>query len=312
MIIARDEAEADSINRAGFSAVAVSSVGVWEPVYAERFRALDVVLIADPGSAGSAYIATIKADLRLLASSLRALPLTAEQAAGLSGDALQAILDEADDLLRPWPKPVCSLKSFERIPRFDPQLMLPASLRQYLVDQADEMQVPISALAASALSGLSILIGRKVVVQPKRSNPSFRIAAPLWCMIVADSGQKKSQILKTGLSPLLEIDNRLAAFNKSIATENSVKMKALLAREKRLEGIFAKGRKNSSNSDDDPILEELLNIEKMKAQIAESGAKQYIVREATAEKLLELLVRNPNGLLQIADEVPGWWRSLST
>ncbi|HYX38239.1 MAG TPA: hypothetical protein VE954_34490, partial [Oligoflexus sp.] len=188
VVIARDEAEADSISRTGISAVAVSSVGIWASGYAKRFRGLDVVLIIDPGPAGTDYLETVKTDLGLLAASLRALPFDPEQAASLSAEGLQAILDEADDLFRPWPKPFCGLKSFDRIPKFDPQLMLPRSLRRYLVDQADEMQVPVSSVAAPALAGLSILVGRKIVIQPKRSNPSFRVAAPLWCIIVADSG----------------------------------------------------------------------------------------------------------------------------
>lgn len=190
--------------------------------------------------------------------------------------------------------------------------MLPESLRYHLEEQAEELQVPLSSLAAPSIAGLAALIGEKVTIQPKRHNPSFRVAAPTWSMIVGDPGAKKTQVLKVALEPLLAIEKQLSKENQAMVAERGAEMKALALREKDLEGRLGLVQKSGDTETASSIMKDLVELHHQRTEVARKGSKQIIVREATPEKLLEILVQNPNGVVQMADEIPGWWRSLKT
>jgi hypothetical protein len=312
IVIARDEEEADHIHGFGYSAVALSSVGLWESAYAPLFHGKDVVLVVEPGASEADDISRAMLDLSKIAGSFRVLPFQRSSSMRMTGELLDVLVQSADDLLRPWKAPKCLLRSFELIPEFNGEEMLPESLRYYLEEQAEDLQVPLSSLAAPTLAGLSLLVGKKLVVQPKRRSPGYRVAAPLWCLLVADPGQKKSQVLKVALGPLLAIEKKLSEANFILQAERTAEMKDLLSRERELEGMLSQARKSSDQDGKEAIVRDLTRLELQKSELAAKGTRQHLVREATPEKLLEILVQNPNGVMQLSDEVPGWWRSLST
>jgi hypothetical protein len=212
----------------------------------------------------------------------------------------------------PWEKPELPLTAFNAIPEFDPDEMLPESIRYHLMDLSEDLQCPIDMLAAPALSGLSTLVGRKLTIQPKPQSPDFKVSAPLWCVLIADPGQKKTQILKSSLAPLFAIDDALEPENKSQAALRAAEMKLLMAKERDLEARLSDAVRNGNRAQEKLLLESLAGVEGEKSSLAATGPQQIILRDVTPEKALEILVQNPGGCMQFADEIPGWWRSLAT
>ncbi|MDQ3234641.1 MAG: YfjI family protein, partial [Pseudobdellovibrionaceae bacterium] len=290
IVVARDENEADMVYEAGFSAVALSSIGAWDCPNPDLFIRKDIILLLDPGAEGREHLGLAKADLMKAADSLRPLEIPRLDRQPLPSDRLQELIDNADDVIRPWPKPQCTLQSFELIPDFMAEDMLPESLRYHLEEQAEELQVPLSSLAASSIAGLAALIGEKVTMQPKRHNPAFRVAAPIWSILVGDPGQKKTQVLKVALEPLLAIEKKLAKENQKLVAERSAEMKAIALKERDLEGRLGPVQKSGDTETADAIIRDLANLHLQRTEAARKGSKQIIVREATPEKLLEILV----------------------
>lgn len=58
--------------------------------------------------------------------------------------------------------------------------MLPDELWAYVADVSDRQQSPPDFVAAAGLVGLSGVIGRKALIQPKRRDTGWQVAPNLW------------------------------------------------------------------------------------------------------------------------------------
>jgi hypothetical protein len=311
LLICRDELEADFAQKMGQPAVAISSLGVWESAYAGLFGSLDVGVLVDPGAGGLEYRKDASRDLLAVVRSLRLVELP-RLGPEIDPLRLREIVASSDDVLNPWERPELPLTAFEAIPNFDADEMLPESIRYHLVNLSDDLQCPVDMLAAPAIAGLSVLIGRKLTVQPKPQSPEFKVAIPLWCVLIADPGQKKTQILKSALAPIFAIEDAFAPENTTQAAQKAFDTKALIIKERDLDARLSEAVKSGNQTVQHHLRESLISVEEEKSALAAKGPRQYILRDATPEKMLEILVQNQNGCMQFADEVPGWWRSLST
>lgn len=312
LIICRNEAEADYIQGLGFSAIALSSVGIWDGTHRALFRSLDITVLYNPDTDGAKYRDLARRDLVGMTKELRLIKLPRLERTRPTAEHLSWILAATDIANHPWEKPLLRLSEFDAIPFFDPEQMLPESIRYHLLNLSEDLQCPVDMLAAPAITGLSVLVGRKLTIQPKAQSMDFRVAAPLWCILIADPGQKKTQILKSALAPLFAIEEAIAKQNEAGAALLAAEMKRIAVKERDLDGKFARAVKSGNQMLQSQLLEGLAALEVEKASLAAVGRKQLVLRDSTPEKMLEILVQNPNGLLQFADEVPGWWRSLGT
>ncbi|RYZ90319.1 MAG: DUF3987 domain-containing protein, partial [Proteobacteria bacterium] len=311
IVVARDESERDYLYSLGFNVIAVSSTGAWESYFAKLFLKKDLVYLARKHDDGDQNVKKAKKDLRSLASFLRPLYLESPNLAEFSIEELTNLIGNAKDALRSWKQPKRSLKSFELIPDFDPEEMLPESFRYHLEEQAEDLQVPISSLGATALAAASNLIGRKLLLQPK-PNPGYRVPAPVWCMVIADPGQKKTQILNVALAPLEAIEKAKADSNALILARRAATLKTLGIQERELENRHGKAFTARKIEEMDGVKEELISLERVRNEILNTGPEQHIVRDSTPEKLMEILVQNPNGVVIRAEEIPAFFRTLKT
>jgi hypothetical protein len=309
LLICRNELEADFAQGHGIAAIAVSPLGDWDARYADYFRSLDVRVLTSPDSEGKEYFERIKRDIAPIASSLFSIEIPRFD---LSEPSPESLFELSVALDGPWEKPELSWSAFEAIPTFDPEEMLPESIRYHLLDLSEDLQCPIDMLAAPALSGLSTLVGRKLTVQPKPLTPDFKVAAPLWCVLIADPGQKKTQILKSALAPLFAIEDALEPENRSRSAIRVAEMKLLIAKERDLESRLSDAVRKGNQEQEKQLLENLANVEVERTKLASTGPRQIVLRDVTPEKALEILVQNPEGCMNFADEIPGWWRSLAT
>lgn len=179
-----------------------------------------------------------------------------------------------------------------------PPEMLPPALRGWLVDLAELACVPLEGLAASALAGLSGLIGRSVQLAPEGLDNSWRVVPNLWGALVMRPSGMKSMQLDAALAPLHELEARARDEFEAGEIDRELKLEDLKAQEEQIK----KAGKSKGGKLDVDALREL----RLEAREAAPTPRRYMVQNTTYEKLGELLRENPLGLTMVRDELSGW------
>lgn len=189
-----------------------------------------------------------------------------------------------------------------------PPEIIPESLRLWVTDIAERMQVPLVCVTVLALTVVGSLIGRKVRVYPKKEDDWYEVAN-LWSMIIMPSGRLKSPIIHAVLKPLQELSEKaereFAVSAKESELGAAVHEAKILAAKKEIQKVAS-----SRNSDAklEKAQRDLMFLQENTA--GHPSAKRYKIHDATVEKIGELLKANTNGLLLIRDELSGWLSSL--
>ena len=204
---------------------------------------------------------------------------------------------ETDD----WPEPTPLPNALPGVAAFDDEL-LPKALRSWVTDIAHRMQCPPDFPAVGALVGISSLIGARAVIQPKERD-DWQVVPNLWGLVVGRPGVKKSPALGEVLKPINELAKaeaeRFAIEASAWQAERQINEMTKAAREKQAKELFTKDRDAArallaEASDPSP----------------EPKARRFIVNDSTVEKLGELLVENPWGVLAFRDELNGLLTSM--
>jgi putative DNA primase/helicase len=195
----------------------------------------------------------------------------------------------------PWPDPIPLPDALPAVKEFDAEL-LPEALRGWVDDTAHRMQCPPDFPAVGALVAISSLIGARAVVAPK-SRDDWRVVPNLWGLVVGRPGVKKSPALGEALKPLFRLEEaeREEWQEAREAWELDCKVAELAAKQNEKQAAAQAAR--------DPAKARAL-LEPMDIPL-EPKARRYVVNDATVEKLGELLVANPWGLLVYRDELHG-------
>jgi putative DNA primase/helicase len=173
--------------------------------------------------------------------------------------------------------------------------LLPRSVAPYVHDVADRMdRAPVSFAGVSALAVLSAAIGRRVGVRPKLRD-DWTVIPNLWGMIVAPPSVKKTPIYSEMMGPL----------NKAEAEEHEIFKAAM--KDYELEMIdyeiamrdYKAKRSSGDGSPTPPVAPE------------KPIRKRYLINDATTERVAEIMIDNPLGLLVTVDELSGFFASLS-
>nr|WP_235918909.1 YfjI family protein [Aureimonas psammosilenae] len=185
------------------------------------------------------------------------------------------------------------------VARFVPDL-LPEALRDYVFDVAERQQSAPDFSAVAALCGLASVIGNKVRIAPKR-NDDWVVVPNLWGAIVGRPSAMKSPAMTAALAPAYALQDEMRKGweeeCKDIAADNDLAgLDAAEAKRK-----AAKALKVGERDEAKRLLREASGDE-----ASEPPCPRLIVNDATVEKLGELLNENPNGLLLIRDELPGF------
>lgn len=169
-----------------------------------------------------------------------------------------------------WPDPIPIGREQTDLPRMTEDMLSP-SLRPWLWDIAERLQVPLEYPAVSAICSLGSVIGRKVVICPKRFD-DWSETANLWGVIVGPPSVLKTPAMRAALLPIHRLEDAAAAKHKAACD--------------------ATGADESDGADRVP------------------PQRRYITRDATIEALGILFQANPNGLLLARDELMGWLRTM--
>jgi hypothetical protein len=197
--------------------------------------------------------------------------------------------------LQPLPDPLPKVESFE------PNL-LPAVFRPWIMDISERMQCPPDFPAVSAMVAESAVVGRKVVIKPKRHD-DWRVVANLWGGVVGRPGVLKSPAMQEPMRPLWRLE-----YDADQSFEDLLqqwKVDQVLAKEQ--ERVASQKIRDAlkNNGDAEAIARRLVL-----AEAQQPSRRRYSVNDTTVEKLGELLNENPNGLLVFRDELTGFLRQL--
>lgn len=183
-------------------------------------------------------------------------------------------------------------------PELDENL-LPNEWREWLTDITERMQCPLDYPTVAAIVSASALIGNKIRIRPKQRD-TWQVTANLWGAVVGIPSLLKSPAVKEGLFFFREIENDQrkkyeesllnANFDKEFAEAKQAELKKLM-------------RKLGADKED-------LRKQFQECDVEEPKENRLSTNDATIEKLGELFNENPNGILQLRDELTGWLRGL--
>lgn len=207
-----------------------------------------------------------------------------------------------------WEAPIPLATTLPPVAQLDMN-MLPAKLRGFVWDIAERQQSPVDYAAVSVLVAAGAVVGRRIGIHPKRFD-DWTVTPTPWGALVGPSGWGKTPSMKAATKPIERliaqasdklIEERQRYEAEKIAFEAS---KAALVSELK-EAARLKDKQNAAKQ-----------VQQLKDELAalrlppEPTARRFRTNDTTVEKLAELLIANPSGLLIFRDELMGWLRTL--
>lgn len=181
--------------------------------------------------------------------------------------------------------------------------MLPNALRGWVWDVTQRMQCPPDFAAVAVLVALATVVGRQVGIHPKRYD-DWLVTPNLWGAVVGPPSSKKSPALEAGLKPLARLEAEAAQEHAEAVRKFDRENLMYTARK----SANATAMKKAADTGDEAELQKLA-ADAPQAPVV-PVERRYSTNDATIEKLGELLLGNPNGMLQFRDELVGWLRRL--
>ena len=202
-----------------------------------------------------------------------------------------------------WPDPRPLPNPLLPVAEFDIHL-LPECLQPWVADTAHRMQCPVDFVGVPLVNLLGSVIGRKVGIRLKQRD-NWTEFANLWGLLIARPGKKKSPAMDEVLSFQARLvsqameghEEALKAFQKALRKYELIKT-AKASKEKAVARRALEDGEDFDIDDSDykpPTL---------------PPVRRYATNDATYEKLADLHVANPNGLMVHQDEMVALMRKL--
>lgn len=209
----------------------------------------------------------------------------------------------APDGLQEWPEHRPILDELLPAPAFDAAALLPPTLGAFVLDEAERMGCPPDFVAAALIVALGSVIGARAGLKMKRHD-DWIVVPSLWGGIVGSPASKKSPAI-AAVTRFLDRAEKQAA--DRIADDSPIHRAEMVAFEAQKSAIEAKMRRLTASGDPD----HRTDLEAAKAEYAalrppeEPRARRFKSNDSTTEKLGELLIENPAGVLVFRDELVG-------
>lgn len=333
VIFTEGEKQADLLNFWGLATTTLDSgaKSPWRDEYLPYFVGKRIALLPDNDTAGRGYADCIATALHGHVESLKVVDLP-----GLpeKGDICEWTQDPDNDKARllelikaapewesvryplteenpaageseslEWPEPVHLPDGLPPVKTLEPE-MIPAPLRGWLMDISDRMQIPPDFSAAAAVVALGSVIGRACGIYPKRRD-DWLVVPNLWGAVVGRPSLMKTPAVSEGQKPLVRLESEARE-----EYEETVKVFELDAEIMKItRAAYAEELKRALKKGD---VDEV-GAAKNKLAAIESDVPhraRYQTQDGTTEKIGELLIENPRGLLVNRDELIGWFRAL--
>ena len=177
--------------------------------------------------------------------------------------------------------------------------MLPEALRSFVEDVAERMQVSTDVPAACLMVAMGGAAGRRARIQPKRDDSSWEVVPNLWGAPIAPSGFLKSPVLQAMTAPLYAQENIWRMEHSGELDDYETQQEQA---ELRLAAWRELAKANFKSGKPAPLRPD--------TSIKPPVLRRLTTSDSTFEKLHELMIQNPAGLLVIRDELSGWLAEL--
>jgi hypothetical protein len=143
----------------------------------------------------------------------------------------------------------------------------------------------------------SAALGNRVLIAPKERDIGWLVTPNLWGTIVGSSGVLKSPAMQAAIAPLSALESELDAKNKRARQQYELDK---LAHEAAMNQLKKQAKTGAS-----------LTTANLPEAPSEPRDERLIVVDATIEKLGEILLGSPHGVLVSHDELMGWIEKMS-
>lgn len=190
----------------------------------------------------------------------------------------------------PWGSRQVVSQTLPPVPNL-PVEMVPEPLRPWLTGLASETSTPLEVAAVTALSGLSILIGGSVEIQPSGPGTRWLVVPNLWAQVVLPPGSLKSSLQAESLRPLHVVQRaKLERHRKDMP---------------RIRAQLAAAERNIAKASKEEIEEaDLARLFALKEDLEARSRPPYLVtNDTTFERLGLHLHTMPRGVALVLDEL---------
>jgi hypothetical protein len=207
-----------------------------------------------------------------------------------------------------WEDPAPLPEGLPPVAALDPA-MLPEPLRGWIMDVSERMQIPPDFAAAGAVVVAGSLIGRKIAIHPKRHD-DWLVVPNLWGAVVGRPSLMKSPALTEVMKPLARLiaeayeayQDAMLAYETDIMVAEATKAA--------FKDELKKAAREAAKSGNRSKLDEIARRGQDAEGPEEPVLRRYKTEDATVEKISEILLENPRGILVHRDELSGWLRNL--
>jgi putative DNA primase/helicase len=184
------------------------------------------------------------------------------------------------------------------VPPFDMKF-LPEAWVPWIGNMAENMQCPPDYATISVFVGLGSLIGRRVSIRPKSDWNEY---ANLWGLFIGSPAMMKSPSMMKALAPIHRLEAEAARDNEVALEAYKVNLDSFKLRQKVRAELEKAALKKGKAAD--------INADLLGCEPEEPKPVRYRTNDTSYEKLGELLIDNPNGLLIERDELISLLRHL--
>ena len=212
----------------------------------------------------------------------------------------------ADDVesavqLNNWAEPKEIKSDLPLAPAFDAKAMLPEALDDFVLDEADRMPCSPDYIAAALIVSAGSVVGASCAIKPKRRD-DWIVTPNLFGGIVGDPSSKKSPALGTVTRFLDRLEAKEAEKLEDTKKIYEAEKAAFEAQQSSVKASMKKAA--TGKGDHLKMNAAIADLQDLQAP-EEPKQRRFKSNDSTVEKLGDLLVHNPQGMLVYRDELIG-------
>ena len=190
------------------------------------------------------------------------------------------------------------------VEKFDYHLLPDGAFAEHARDISERMHCSPDFVASAMMTALGSIIGRSHQIRPKHYD-DWTVVPNLWGIAIASPSQLKSPAVESSLSHVKRLDiESKEQFDAEMKTYDCDKEFQRMERDHTKKEVAAYLKQNKP-SEARALLESQDDIE------SPIRRRRY-TNDSTIEKLGELLVQNPNGMLIYRDEIHGFLKTIDS
>ena len=193
-----------------------------------------------------------------------------------------------------WPEPKPLPSGLAPVESFNSDF-LPDALAPWVEDIANRLQCPTDYVAVAALTSLGAVIGRRIGIKPQAKTDWIEIPN-IWGCFIGRPGMLKSPAMNEALRPIHHLEAESAKENEIVQQAHAAGLDAYKLRREVSRSLLKDKLKAGNNPNTDIKID-------LGDEPKEPPAIRFRTNDTSYEKLGELLIDNPAGILIERDEL---------